>query len=99
MAAEDSMSPIRPAKRVRMSTSVGIAATESPLPPAGAQQQQAHQSAGSGADQSTGKSAALATFPAEVQRVMQAEGFAEATPVQLRHALALTALSLHFLLL
>lgn len=82
--AEDTRSPSRPTKRVRMSTSVGIAASESSQPPASAQDQQATQSAGSGAKQSRGKSVALASFPAEVQRVMQAAGHLEPTPVQIR---------------
>ena len=95
--AEDTRSPIKPVKRVRMSTSVGMAASESSQPPASAQEQQATKSAGSGAKQSRGKSVALGLFPAEMQRIMQAEGHLEPTPVQIRQALAPATSSFKFI--
>ena len=73
-----------------MSTSVGVGISESTQAPASAQQLHVDHSEISAAKQSSKASAALASFPAEVQRVMQAEGHAEPTPVQQRQAPAVT---------
>lgn len=73
-----------------MSTSVGVGASESIQAPASAQQLHADHNGGGAAKQSSEASVALASFPAEVQRVMQAEGHAEPTPVQQRQAPAVT---------
>ena len=73
-----------------MSTSVGIGALESTQTPASAQQLHTGHNGGSAAKQSSKASVALASFPVEMQGVMQAEGHAEPTPVQLRQAPAVT---------
>lgn len=80
----------RPAKRLRMSTSVSIAGPAPPQPSASSQQQNSAQEAEKVVKGAAKTSAALSGLPAEMQRIMQAEGHAEPTPVQLRQAACLT---------
>ena len=82
--AEDVIVAKRPAKRVRLSTSVSIA---DPVPPqAGGQQQKSSLPARKASKGSREGETELAQLPSEMQRVMQAEGHMAPTPVQQRQA-------------
>lgn len=65
----------RPKKKLRMTTSVQLPVAASGMaPPAAAEEERPAPTPDT--------NASLATFPTEVQRYMQAEGFAQPTPVQ-----------------
>lgn len=80
--SEDVSAAERPAKRVRLSTSVSIA---NPVPQqTGVQEQESRLPARKAFKGSREGETELAQLPPEMQRVMQAEGHMAPTPVQQR---------------
>ena len=77
----------RPAKRMRLSTVVSMAEAELPSqPPRRSQRQGVPAEAGTEVDTSRAASSELSDFPAEMYRVMQAEGHLAPTHIQQRSA-------------